>query len=134
MPKIADVEGIGPAHGAKLGAAGVPTTGALLKHAATKAGRKKLAAATGITEKLILEWVNHVDLMRVRGIGPEYADLLEAAGVDSVPELATRKPANLRAKMAEVNAAKRLVRQLPTDAAVAGWVAQAGSMERLVTH
>lgn len=134
MASIAAVEGIGPAYAKKLAGAGVKTTGALLKHGATKAGRKELSAATGVKESLLLEWVNHVDLMRVKGVGSEYSDLLEAAGVDTVPELAQRSAANLAAKMAEVNAKKKLVRQLPTEKAVAGWVAQAKKLDRVVTH
>jgi len=134
VAKIEDVEGIGPAYGKKLVAAGVTTTGALLTAGAAKAGRQKLASDTGITEALILEWVNHVDLMRVKGVGSEYSDLLEAAGVDSVPELAQRNAANLTQAMADVNAAKKLVRQLPSEKAVAGWVAQAKGLERVVTH
>lgn len=134
MPSIVDVEGIGPVHAATLKKAGVVTTDALLTAGATKAGRQGLAKTTGISEKLLLEWVNHVDLMRIKGIGSEYSDLLEAAGVDSVPELAQRNAANLRTAMAEANAAKKLVRQLPGERAVADWVAQAKKMDRIVTH
>ncbi len=134
MANVEDVEGIGPAYAQKLVAAGVRTTGALLQAGATKAGRQALASGTGITETLILEWVNHVDLMRVKGVGSEYSDLLEAAGVDSVPELAQRNAANLTQAMADVNAAKKLVRQLPSEKAVAGWIAQAKGLERVVTH
>ncbi|MFN8109252.1 MAG: DUF4332 domain-containing protein [Thermoleophilia bacterium] len=134
MAKIVDVEGIGAAHGAKLQKAGVASTAALLREGATKAGRTKLAKSTGVSEKLILEWVNHADLMRIKGVGSEYSDLLEAAGVDSVPELSKRVPGNLHAKMAEVNATKKLVRQLPSEKAVAGWVKQAGALEKIVKH
>lgn len=134
MAAIADVEGIGPAYAAKLAEAGVSTTDALLKAGAAKDGRAALAASTGITQTLILEWVNHVDLMRVKGVGSQYSDLLEAAAVDSVPELAQRNAANLAKAMADANAAKKLVRQLPSEALVAGWVAHAKTLERVVTH
>lgn len=134
MARIDDVEGIGSTYATTLTKAGVATTDALLSHGATKAGRTQLAKATGISETLILEWVNHVDLMRIRGVGSEYSDLLEAAGVDSVPELAQRNPANLHAAMATANAQKKLVRQLPSTRAVEDWVAQAKTLERIVTH
>lgn len=134
MPAIIDVEGIGAAYAAKLQAAGVRTTGALLEAGATKAGRASLATQAGVTETLILEWVNHCDLMRVKGVGSEYADLLEAAGVDSVPELAQRNAANLAKAMADANASKKLVRQVPGEKRAAGWIAHAKTLERVVTH
>jgi len=134
MANIEDIEGIGPAYAEKLREAGVKTEEALLEQGASKKGREGLAEATGISEKLILGWVNRADLSRIKGIGSEYADLLEAAGVDTVPELATRNAANLTAKMAEVNEAKNLVRALPTEAKVADWVEQAKGLDRVVTH
>ncbi|MCA0361592.1 MAG: DUF4332 domain-containing protein [Armatimonadetes bacterium] len=134
MANIEDIEGIGPAYAEKLREAGVKTEEALLEQGASKKGREGLAEATGISEKLILGWVNRADLSRIKGIGSEYADLLEAAGVDTVPELATRNAANLTAKMAEVNEAKNLVRTLPTEAKVADWVEQAKGLDRVVTH
>ena len=132
--KIEDVEGIGPTFAAKLSAAGVGTTDALLEHGATAGGRDKLSEATGISGKLILEWVNHADLFRIDGVGSEYADLLEAAGVDTVVELATRNAENLTAKLAEVNAGKSLVRSVPGLAQVEKWIAQATTLERAVHH
>ena len=111
--KIETIEGIGPAYAKKLRAAGIKTTEALLKKGADKKGRAAIAEMSGIDETLILEWVNLSDLMRVKGIGEEYSDLLEEAGVDTVKELRNRKPANLHAKMVEVNAAKKLVRRPP---------------------
>ena len=107
---------------------------ALLVRGAKGKGRQELAEATGISGKLILEWINHADLMRVKGIGPEYADLLEEAGVDTVAELAQRKPENLFAKLGEVNQARKLVRKLPTLKQVQGWVEQAGALPRLVEY
>ncbi len=134
MANIKDIEGIGPAYGEKLEAAGIKTDNALLDQGATKKGRGEIAEKTGISEKLILEWVNRADLARINGIGSEYADLLEASGVDSVPELAQRNAANLHAKMAEVNEEKSLVRALPSESMVEKWVAEAKTLDRVVTH
>ena len=120
MAKLTQVEGIGPAYAEKLEAAGISTTEAFLDAGATPKGRSELAEKTGISAKLLLEWLNHVDLFRVKGVGEEYADLLEEAGVDTVPELAQRNGANLHQKMAEVNEAKKLVRQLPSVGQVEG--------------
>ena len=134
MASIVDVEGIGKAYAVKLQAAGVKTTEALLEQGATPKGRKLLAEKTGIGEKLILEWVNHVDLYRIKGVGSEYSDLLEEAGVDTVVELANRKPENLFKTMEETNTKKKLVRKLPTEAQVAEWVNQAKKLPRVVTY
>jgi predicted flap endonuclease-1-like 5' DNA nuclease len=106
----------------------------LLERGGTPAGRREIAEASGVSPKLVLEWVNHADLMRVKGVGSEYANLLEAAGVDSVPELAQRNPATLAAKLAEINEAKRLVRQLPREAQVQQWVSEAKALPRAVHH
>ncbi len=132
--KLSVIEGIGESYQAKLFAAGVRSMAALLVRGAKGKGRQELAEATGISGKLILEWINHADLMRVKGIGPEYADLLEEAGVDTVAELAQRKPENLFAKLGEVNQARKLVRKLPTLKQVQGWVEQAGALPRLVEY
>jgi predicted flap endonuclease-1-like 5' DNA nuclease len=133
--KIDEVEGIGAAYAAKLGGAGVNTTDDLLAQGASAAGRAKLAEATGITGKLVLEWVNHVDLMRLDGVGSQYADLLEAAGVDSPAELAQRNAANLANTFQEVVAARpTIVRRVPTEATIAGWIAQAKTLAKVVTH
>ena len=132
--KIQDGEGIGPAIGAKFEAAGVKDTDTLLKEARTPAQRKALAAKAGLTDKQVLRFANMVDLYRVKGIGSEYADLLEAAGVDTVPELGGRRADNLTKAMAEANAAKNLVRRLPTEAEVAGWVEQAKGLPRMLEY
>ncbi len=133
--KIEDVEGIGPAFAAKLTTAGVASTDDLLDRAATSAGRDKLSEATGISKRLLLEWVNHADLMRVKGVGPEYADLLEAAGVDSCAELAQRNAANLATTFLELDAARpNTVRQVPSEATIAGWIKQAAGMPKIVSH
>ena len=132
--KIEDIEGIGPAYGAKLTAAGVTTTETLLERGATRKGRTELAGATGITDTLILEWVNHADLMRIKGVGSEYSDLLEAAGVDSPAELAQRNAANLAKAIVEINEQKKLVRVVPSEAVVTGWIAEAKEMKKVVEH
>ena len=134
MTKIILIEGIGPTYAAKLSEAGVKTVEALLRTAATRAGRKALAEKTGIREENILEWANRADLFRIKGVGEEYSDLLESAGVDTVPELARRKPESLYAKLLEVNAAKKLVRQAPSQAQVASWIEQAKALPRVIEY
>jgi predicted flap endonuclease-1-like 5' DNA nuclease len=134
MASIIEIEGIGEKFAAKLKAAGVATVEGLLETAASGKGREDLAAKTGIDKTKILEWVNRADLYRIKGVGEEYSDLLEAAGVDSPAELAHRVPANLLAKMTELNTAKKLVRKLPTEKQVADWVQQAKALPKLVTH
>ena len=134
MTNIIDIEGIGPKYAEALTAAGVKTTEALLKSAGSAAGRKELAAQTKIDDGKILEWVNRADLMRIKGVGSEFSDLLEAAGVDTVKELATRRADNLHAKMLEVNTAKNLVRRAPTANEVTAWVAEAKTLPQAVTH
>ncbi len=123
--KIIDIEGIGAAYAEKMVAAGIKTTDDLLEKCAKPAGRKALAEETGISPKLILTWTNHVDLMRINGVGPQFSELLEAAGVDTVKELQHRVPANLQAKLEEVNAQKNLVNRVPSVAEVEKMVAQA---------
>jgi predicted flap endonuclease-1-like 5' DNA nuclease len=133
--KIDEVEGIGPAYAAKLNDAGVKTTDDLLEKGASKKGREAIAAASGLSEGQLLKWVNHVDLMRLDGVGSEYSDLLEAAGVDSPTELARRNPANLAATFAELDAARpNWIRRLPSEATVAKWIAEAKTLEKAVTH
>lgn len=134
MASISSIEGIGPAYSEKLAAAGIKTTEKLLKDGASKKGRKSIADASGIDEKKILRWVNMADLFRLKGVGEEYSDLLEAAGVDTVKELRNRNAANLHAKMTEVNAEKSLVRQLPSADKVEAWVTEAKGMEPMVTY
>ena len=132
---ISEIEGIGPEYTAKLAEAGIHTTETLLERGATPRGRTGIEAATGISGKLILEWVNLADLMRIDGVGSEYADLLEAAGVDSPAELAHRNAANLAATFQEIDAARpEWIRRLPTEATVAGWIEQAKAMDRGVSH
>ena len=134
MAGIKGIEGIGDMYGEKMKALGIRSKAALLKAGATKKGRADLAAKAGISEKLILEWVNRADLYRVKGIGTQYADLLENAGVDTVVELAGRKAENLVEKMKQVNAGRRLVRLLPALSKVQGWIAEAKKLPRAVTY
>ena len=134
MAKLEQVEGIGKKYAKDLRKAGVVSTASLLKKGGTPQGRKEIAAATGIGKALILEWVNHVDLFRINGVGEEYSDLLEEAGVDTVVELAQRRPDNLYEKIIEVNARKKLVRRPPAKIMVADWVAQAKKLPRKVTY
>lgn len=131
---ISDIEGIGPVLAEKLHGAGIKTTDALLQRAASPKGRKEVAAETGIDEKRILKFANMADLMRIKGVGEEYSELLEAAGVDTVKELRNRRADNLTAKMAEVNATKKLVRSLPSEKVVEGWVAQAKELDPMMTY
>lgn len=134
MAKIIDIEGIGAVYAKKLSAIGITTTNKLLKKGITPKGRQDIAQQTGISYNLILEWVNHADLYRIKGVAEEYSDLLEEAGVDTVPELAQRNPENLYAKIVEVNSMKKLVRQLPSQRQVADWVDQAKTMPRMIQY
>ena len=134
MANLEKVEGIGETYAKKLRDAGVGSTDMLLETGSTRKGRDELAAKTGIASKLILEWVNHVDLFRVKGVGEEYADLLEASGVDTVPELAQRRADNLHKKMAEKKEEKKLVRQLPSEKQVQEWIEQAKELPRVIQY
>ena len=132
--KLSDIEGIGASYEKKLDKAGIRGTDALLKAGATAKGRKQLAAETGIGDALILDWVNRADLYRITGIGSEYSDLLEAAGVDTVVELAKRVPEKLYAKMVEVNQAKNRVNKMPGLTQVGDWIDQAKKLPKVVTY
>jgi predicted flap endonuclease-1-like 5' DNA nuclease len=134
MTSLIKIEGIGAVYAEKLRAQGIRSLEALLKSGATPKNRQDLAARAGVSEKLILEWVNLADLFRIKGIGEEYSDLLEEAGVDTVPELAQRNPANLYEAMVSINQQKKLVRKLPTQAQVSSWVSQAKALPRLITY
>jgi predicted flap endonuclease-1-like 5' DNA nuclease len=133
--RIEEVEGIGPAYAGKLTAAGVATTDQLLERGARPAGRQAIADATGISAMLILEWVNHADLWRIDGVGSEYSDLLEAAGVDSPAELAQRNAANLARTFQDLDAARpNWIRQIPSEATISRWIEQAKTLPRIVEH
>lgn len=132
--KIIDIEGIGPVYAEKLIAAGIETADQLLAKCAAPAGRKALAEETGISDKLILTWTNHADLFRVKGIGPQFAELLEAAGVDTVKELQHRNAANLAAKILEVNEEKHLVRRVPVEVEVQRMIDGAKELPGVMTY
>ncbi len=132
--KIIDIEGIGSVYAKKLTKVGVRSVEGLLKTAASPKGRKELAAASGIDQTMILEWVNRADLYRVKGVGKQYSDLLEKSGVDTVVELSKRVAENLYKKMVEVNQAKNLVNGMPGLSQVEGWIAEAKKLPRVVTY
>ncbi len=134
MTKLADIEGIGSVYARKLRKAGIRSVAGLLEKGATPRDRKAIAAKSGIGPKLILEWVNHADLFRIKGVGSEYADLLEEAGVDTVVELSKRDPKVLYPKILKVNEAKELVRRLPAAKQVASWVRQAKKLPRRISY
>jgi predicted flap endonuclease-1-like 5' DNA nuclease len=134
MAKLETIEGIGPIYAEKLRAAGVRSVHVLLLAGATPQGRQELEEKTGIGREYIMDWVNRADLVRIRGIGEEYSDLLEKAGVDTVVELAQRNPDNLYDRILAVNEAQRLVRRPPTRGMVARWIEQARRLERIVSY
>ena len=132
--KIIDIQGVGDVYAQKLTEAGIITVDDILAKGKTPKGRKELEEATGISGKLILTWVNHADLFRVKGIGPQFSELLEAAGVDTVKELKTRRADNLVAKMKEVNEAKHLTKVVPTEAQIQEMIDLAKELEPMVTY
>ncbi len=132
--KIEEVEGIGPVIGSKFRTVGVTTTDTLLKNCQTKKQRHDLADKVGISEQQVLKFANMVDLFRINGVGQEFAELLEAAGIDTVPELAQRKPENLVSKMVEVNEVKHLTRRTPSIKDVEKWVTEAKTLPRVLEY
>jgi len=132
--KVDEIEGIGPKFASTLSEQGIATTDDLLAKCGSAKGRKDIAGSTDLSEKQLLKWANMADLMRISGVGEEYSELLEAAGVDTVKELRTRNAANLAAKMAEVNESKKLTRRAPSESEVEKWVAQAGSLDPMISH
>ncbi len=134
MAKLTTIEGVGEVLAGKFKAAGVGSVETLLKKGASRQGRDTLSKQTGLDNSRLLKFVNHADLMRVKGIGGEYAELLEAAGVDTVPELAQRNSINLHAKMKEVNGQKKLVRQVAARSQVEEWIRQAKRLPRAVQY
>lgn len=132
--KIMEIEGIGPSYAGKLEAVGMHTSDDLLENGKTPKGRKDLVEKTGISSKLILEWINLCDLIRIKGVGEEYSDLLEEAGVDTVVELSNRNAENLQKKMQEVNEEKNLVRKTPTLDQVTSWVEEAKTLPRVIEY
>ena len=134
MAKLTDIEGIGPANAKKLKMAGVLTTHSLLKQGASPRGRESIAEISGISLGMVLKWVNHADLFRIHGVGEEYSDLLEQAGVDTVVELGKRRPDHLYKQMKLTNQEKRLVRKLPTETQVKDWIIQAKKLPRVISY
>lgn len=132
--ELHEIEGIGATYAATLKTHGLTTTDHLLEQGGSKAGRESLAEKSGISEKLLLEWVNHADLCRLDGVAGEYADLLEAAGVDSIPELAQRNAVNLSAALEHTNESKQLVRRVPSESEVTRWIEQAKGLPQAVHH
>jgi predicted flap endonuclease-1-like 5' DNA nuclease len=132
--KIEEIEGIGPVVGAKLKALGIVDTDKLLERCGARKGRSEVAEETGLDESRLLKWVNAADLMRISGVGEEYSELLEAAGVDTVKELQHRNAETLAAKLAEVNAAKKLTRTVPAASQVTKWIEQAKTLKPMVSH
>ena len=132
--KVVDIEGVGATYAEKMAAAGINKVEELLAKCAAPAGRKALAEETGISDKLILKWTNHADLIRIHGVGPQFAELLEAAGVDTVKEFRHRNAENLAAKMEEVNAEKNLVNRVPSVKELTKMIAEAGTLDVVVTY
>jgi nucleotidyltransferase/DNA polymerase involved in DNA repair len=132
--KISDIEGVGDVYAKKFAAVNIKTVNALLKKGATKKGRQEIAQATGLDESTILKWVNFADLFRVKGIGSEYSELLEKAGVDTVKELRNRNAENLHAKIVEINEKHKLVRQIPSLGMVKSWIDTAKKLDPVVTY
>ena len=128
--RIDAIEGIGEAHASALSRAGVTHVRHMLQRAANASGREELARETGLSTAQLVEWLNHIDLMRIRGVGAEYSDLLEAAGVDSPVELAQHSPARL---LAQTNSQHPLVRRVPSEKVLAGWISEARTLPRLLT-
>ncbi|HBP38283.1 MAG TPA: DUF4332 domain-containing protein [Clostridiales bacterium] len=134
MAKLSEIEGIGKLFTEKLKEAGISSQEDLLAACATKDARSELSEKSDISEKLLLKWANRADLARIKGIGGEYADLLEMAGVDTVPELAKRRMDNLYAKIAEINSTQKLVRKLPTEKQVGEWIRHAAELPRMLKY
>ena len=132
--KITEIEGIGPVFQEKLASAGVTTVEGLLETGASKPGRKKIAADSGIDEGKILDWVNMADLFRIKGIGSQFAELLKASGVDTVKELRNRNAENLHAKLTEVQAEKKITKAVPALSQIVGFIEQAAALDPVVTH
>lgn len=131
---ITDIEGIGPANAERLKGLRIRTTSRLLEEAKSPRGRKALAEKTGVEASRILKWANMADMMRIKGVGEEYSELLEAAGVDTVRELKYRNPKKLAEAMVQANTKRKLVRLLPSEKAIAKWIAEAKSLPMKITY
>ena len=131
---IEDIEGIGPAYAEKLAKTKIQTTDDLLSLCCDPAGRKKVAETTGLSETHLLKWTNLADLMRINGVGPQFSELLEGAGVDTVKELRNRNHENLAAKMEEVNNEKHLAKASPPPGTMQKWIEEAKSLDPKITY
>jgi predicted flap endonuclease-1-like 5' DNA nuclease len=134
MARLSTIEGIGETFAEKLKEMGISSTDTLLERGATSRGRKEIAERSGISEKVVLRWINHTDFFRIKGVSGEYAELLEASGVDTIPELAQRNSESLTRRIIETNEEKKLVRKLPSQNQVTGWIEQAKKLPRVITH
>ena len=134
MAKLTMIEGVGESYAKKLVEAGITNTDILLRKGATKEGRRSISEKTGISDQLLLRWVNHTDFFRIKGVSGEYAELLEASGVDTIPELAQRIAENLSETIIRVNEEKKLVRKLPSKNQVNGWIHQAKQLPRIIFY
>ena len=134
MTDIEKIEGIGPVHAKDLTKAGIHTTEDLLREGTTPTGRKEIEEVSGIPHKLILKWINMVDLFRIKGVSEEYSELLEEAGVDTVPELSQRNPDHLNQMLADINGKKNLVRRLPSENEIKDWIEQAKSLPSVIKY
>ena len=132
--KITEIEGIGPVYEEKLAKAGIKTVEGLLEAGASKTGRKKIAEDSGLDESRILVWVNMADLFRIKGVASQFAELLKAAGVDTVKELRNRNAENLHAKLVEVQEEKKITRTVPALSQVEDFIEQAKKLEPMVTY
>lgn len=132
--KIEEIEGIGPVYREKLGEAGIGDTDALLKACGSSKGRKEICDRIGVSEKLLLNWSNKADMMRISGVGPQFAELLEASGVDTIKELRHRNAENLATKMTEVNSEKKLSKSSPATTMIEEWIAQAKKLDPTISH
>ena len=132
--KIEEIQGIGPSFAKKLAESKIMSTDNLLDRCGSNKGRKSVASETGINDAQLLKWANMADLMRVSGIGGQFAELLEASGVDTIKELATRNAENLAAKMREVNEQKNLANASPAASVVQRWIDQAGKTDARISH
>ena len=132
--KITDIEGVGPSYAEKLAAANIKTTDNLLELCCSKNGRSQVAQQTGVSESLLLKWSNMADMMRISGIGPQFAELLEASGVDTIKELAQRNAENLAQAISTTNEAKNLANAIPASSIIDGWIGAAKSTEPKITH
>lgn len=134
MASIQTIEGVGASHAKKLAKAGIRTCEGLLKQCCDKKGRKATAKESGFSESTLLKWANFADLMRIKGVGEEYSELLECAGVDTVKELKMRRADNLAEALAKANARKKLVRRVPGEKVVAGWIRHAKRLKPVIRH